>query len=34
VFLPEGTDWIEATRDLRVAFVDHPELEANPRLSV
>jgi len=34
VFLPEGADWIEATRDLRAAFVDHPELEANPRLPV
>jgi phenylpropionate dioxygenase-like ring-hydroxylating dioxygenase large terminal subunit len=34
VFLPEGADWIEATRHLREAFVDHPELEANPRLRV
>jgi hypothetical protein len=26
-FLEEGGDWIEATRDLRKAFVDHPELD-------
>ena len=27
VFLPEGTDWLEGTRELRKAFVDHPELD-------
>ncbi|HEV7661919.1 MAG TPA: Rieske 2Fe-2S domain-containing protein [Chloroflexota bacterium] len=27
VLLPDGTDWLEATRDLRSAFVDHPELD-------
>jgi phthalate 4,5-dioxygenase oxygenase subunit len=27
VFLPESADWIEATRDLRAGFVDHPELD-------
>ena len=34
VFLPRGADWIEATRDLRAAFVDHPELDPNPQLRV
>jgi hypothetical protein len=34
VFLPEGADWITATEHLREAFVDHPELEANPKLTV
>jgi phenylpropionate dioxygenase-like ring-hydroxylating dioxygenase large terminal subunit len=34
VFLPDGADWIEATHHLRAAFVEHPELEANPRLPV
>jgi phenylpropionate dioxygenase-like ring-hydroxylating dioxygenase large terminal subunit len=34
VFLPRGVDWIEATRELRAAFVEHPELEANPKLTV
>ncbi len=28
VFLPDGADWVEATRELRKAFVDHPELDA------
>jgi len=27
VFLPEGADWVEATRELRQAFVEHPELD-------
>ena len=27
VFLPRGADWVEATKDLREAFVDHPELD-------
>jgi phthalate 4,5-dioxygenase len=27
VFLPVGVDWVEATRELRKAFVDHPELD-------
>ncbi len=27
VFLPEDADWIEATRELRQAFVEHPELD-------
>ena len=34
VFLPEGADWIAATEHLREAFVDHPELDANPKLTV
>ena len=25
VFLADGADWVEATRELRKAFVDHPE---------
>jgi phenylpropionate dioxygenase-like ring-hydroxylating dioxygenase large terminal subunit len=29
VFLPEGADWVEATRELRKAFVEHPELDAS-----
>jgi hypothetical protein len=28
VFLPTGTDWVEATRELRKAFVEHPDLDA------
>jgi phthalate 4,5-dioxygenase len=28
VYLPEGADWVDATRELRKAFVDHPELDA------
>jgi hypothetical protein len=27
VLVPEGADWVEATRELRRAFVDHPELD-------
>ena len=27
VFLPPDADWVEATRELRQAFVDHPELD-------
>jgi len=27
VFLPDGADWVEATRELRQAFVEHPELD-------
>jgi len=27
VYLPPDADWVEATRDLRRAFVDHPELD-------
>ena len=27
VFLPRGADWLEATKHLRPAFVDHPELD-------
>jgi phthalate 4,5-dioxygenase oxygenase subunit len=27
VLLPEDVDWIEATRDLRKGFVEHPELD-------
>jgi nitrite reductase/ring-hydroxylating ferredoxin subunit len=34
LFLPTGADWIEATQHLREAFVDHPELSPNPRLTV
>ncbi len=26
-YLPEGVDWVEATKDLRRAFVEHPELD-------
>jgi hypothetical protein len=28
VFLPIGADWVEATKELRKAFVEHPELDA------
>src|SRR5581483_4148994 len=28
VFLPQGVDWVEATRDLRAGFVEHPNLDA------
>ncbi len=28
VFLPQGADWVEATKDLRAGFVEHPELDA------
>ena len=27
VILDEGADWIEATKDLRRAYADHPELD-------
>jgi hypothetical protein len=27
VFLPAGADWVESTRELRRAFVEHPELD-------
>ncbi len=27
VFLPRGADWLQATEDLRKAFVEHPELD-------
>ena len=27
LFLPKGADWVEATRELRRAFVEHPELD-------
>jgi phthalate 4,5-dioxygenase oxygenase subunit len=27
VFLPVGVDWVEATADLRKAYVEHPELD-------
>jgi phthalate 4,5-dioxygenase oxygenase subunit len=27
LFLPPGADWVEATRELRKAFVEHPELD-------
>jgi phthalate 4,5-dioxygenase len=27
VFLPHGADWLEATAELRKAFVSHPELD-------
>jgi len=27
VFLPEDADWVEATRELRKAFVEHPQLD-------
>jgi phenylpropionate dioxygenase-like ring-hydroxylating dioxygenase large terminal subunit len=27
VILPDGADWVEATRELRKAFVDHPDLD-------
>jgi len=27
LFLPKGADWVEATRELRKAFVEHPELD-------
>jgi len=31
VFLPKDADWVAATEDLRKAFVDHPELDPDPR---
>jgi phthalate 4,5-dioxygenase len=27
IILPEGADWVEATRELRKAYVEHPELD-------
>jgi len=27
VFLPPEADWVEATRELRQAFIEHPELD-------
>jgi phenylpropionate dioxygenase-like ring-hydroxylating dioxygenase large terminal subunit len=27
IFLPKGADWVEATRELRKAFVEHPQLD-------
>jgi phenylpropionate dioxygenase-like ring-hydroxylating dioxygenase large terminal subunit len=27
LFLPRGADWVEATRELRAAFVEHPQLD-------
>ena len=27
VFLPTDADWVEATRELRQAFVEHPQLD-------
>jgi hypothetical protein len=27
VILDEGADWVEATRELRKAYVEHPELD-------
>ena len=32
VFLPKDVDWVGATEDLRKAFVDHPELDPEPRV--
>jgi phenylpropionate dioxygenase-like ring-hydroxylating dioxygenase large terminal subunit len=32
VFLPKDADWIAATEDLRAAFVDHPELDPDPKV--
>jgi phthalate 4,5-dioxygenase len=29
VLLPEGADWVESTRELRKAFVEHPDLDAS-----
>jgi phthalate 4,5-dioxygenase oxygenase subunit len=34
IFLPDGADWVSETSHLREAFVEHPHLEANPRLQV
>jgi hypothetical protein len=27
VFLPQDANWLEATQDLRKAFVEHPDLD-------
>jgi hypothetical protein len=32
VFLPKDADWVAATEDLRKAFVDHPELDPDPKV--
>jgi phthalate 4,5-dioxygenase oxygenase subunit len=32
VFLPKDVDWFAATEDLRKAFVEHPELDPNPKV--
>jgi phthalate 4,5-dioxygenase oxygenase subunit len=29
ILLPEGADWVESTRELRKAFVEHPGLDAS-----
>jgi nitrite reductase/ring-hydroxylating ferredoxin subunit len=29
ILLPDGADWVEATRELRKAFVEHPDLDAS-----
>jgi hypothetical protein len=34
VFLPQGSDWVEATKHLREAFIEHPELDPNPKLAL
>jgi phenylpropionate dioxygenase-like ring-hydroxylating dioxygenase large terminal subunit len=34
IFLPRGADWVTATEDLRKAFVEHPALESEPRVTV
>ena len=34
IFLSDGTDWVEATAHLREAFVEHTDLDPNPRLPV
>jgi hypothetical protein len=34
IFLPDSADWVEATTHLREAFVDHSDLDPNPRLPV
>jgi phenylpropionate dioxygenase-like ring-hydroxylating dioxygenase large terminal subunit len=31
-FLPKDADWLAATEDLRKAFVEHPELDPNPKV--
>jgi phenylpropionate dioxygenase-like ring-hydroxylating dioxygenase large terminal subunit len=32
VFLPKDADWITATEDLRKAFIEHPELDPDPKV--
>ena len=34
IFLPDGADWVAETTHLREAFVEHPDLDPNPRLQV